>query len=258
MTPEALQTALLAAVEDACSGEPPVALAFSGGLDSSLVAHLAQRVGPVRAYTVGFPRSQDLAHAREASDLLGIPWTPLELDDPTLRGEIQALLRHAPGLEPVPLSFELPLWTVLRRSREAVVLAGQGADELFGGYARYRGMDAGALDRALRVDWARLEEETLPRERAMASRWGKELRLPYVDPRVVSAASAVPALGRLTPRRKEPLRRAAARLGLPEPLVRRPKKAAQYGSGIMPRLERLARAEGQRVGAFLDGLIPTA
>lgn len=257
MRTRVLAEALRAAVRDVCRGAPDVALAFSGGLDSSVLGLLAKDLRPLTAYTVGFPGSRDLVNAREASVLLGLRWEPVVLEPATLREEIPALLARFPGLGPVPLSFELPLWIVLRRCRERHVLAGQGADELFGGYARHEGLEGDRLERALRDDWRVLMEETRPREATMARRCGKLLRLPFTDARVARATVSGGRVGG-GPRRKERLRLVAEELGLPPVLVERPKKAAQYGSGIMAWLKREAKTEGLQLGGLLAGLTPGA
>jgi asparagine synthetase B (glutamine-hydrolysing) len=112
-----------------------------------------------------------------------------------------------------------------------VVAVGQGADELFYGYAHSQGLSpASARDRAQR-DWSILEGQEWPRAQRMARGYGLELRSPFVDPDVVRIARCLdpPGPGDLP---KIALRRAAEELGLPGPLVRAPKRAMQYGSGI--------------------------
>ncbi len=211
----------------------------------------------MRAYTVGYRSSQDYANAREASVIMGLPWTPIELDTSLLLREVEALLEHFPGLDPVTLSFELPLWILMGSSDEAVVLAGQGADELFGGYARYERLEGEALRITMTADLERLLTDTIPREERMAAIRGRELRLPYCDRQVVSAVLSLPPEKRLGSRRKEVLRRVAEALGLAGVLVNRPKKAAQYGSGVMKSLKAMARERGRPLGDFIEGLRPT-
>lgn len=239
---ELLET-LRAAVHEGCEAER-VALAFSGGLDSSVIAVLAAEVSDVIPHTVGFPGAVDLANAQEVCEALGLGLVPIFLDDGALLREARRLLGRFPQLDVVSLSFELPLWVLLQRSSEAVVLAGQGADELFGGYARYDRMGREELGRALEEDLHALLHETVPRERAMARLFDREFRLPYCHPAVVEAALRIPVELRAQPRRKEALRQVAAALGLPAFVVERPKKAVQYGSGVMMRLKALARREG--------------
>ncbi len=251
---EPLLDALEESVREACTGTERVGIAFSGGLDSTVIATLARDVVDVRTYTVGYPRYRDMINAEEASTLLGLPWVPLPLDDRLLLREARGLLRRFPSLDPVTFSFELPLWILLRASEDSVILAGQGADELFGGYAKYEGLSGRELERDLESDLKGLMEATLPREEKMARERGKELRLPYCTARFASFVTSLPLEVRVGPRRKELLRRIAERLGLPKVLVERPKKAVQYGSGVMKRLRTLARREGEGVEDFLRGL----
>ncbi len=90
----------------------------------------------------------------------------------------------------------------------------------------------------------------------MAHARGKELRLPYCAPHLLSDVTALPLKVRLGPRRKEILRCIAERLGLPPILVDRPKKAAQYGSGVMKGLKAVSRRERTTVEDYLRRLSP--
>jgi asparagine synthase (glutamine-hydrolysing) len=251
MTIQEFLSRLQAAVQEACEHQDRVAMAFSGGLDSSVIAALAREVTTVVPYTVGFPSSADLLNAKEASKALGLPLRALHLDDDILLKGARDLLAHFPGLDPVTVSFELPLLVVLERCREEIFLAGQGADELFGGYARYVDMGEAELEKALEDDLNTLLNETVPRESEMARLFGRELRLPYCHPDVVEAALELPIQLKAGPRRKEALRRVAETLEIPPVIVNRPKKAAQYGSGVMRRLKALARREGCTLRDFL-------
>ncbi|MFQ5987030.1 MAG: asparagine synthase C-terminal domain-containing protein [Thermoplasmata archaeon] len=239
------------AVHEMIADVDRVTLAFSGGLDSSVVASLASEGAEIEALTVGYPKSQDLTNAAEASRLLGLNWKPVYLDDAALIRGGASLLETFPDLDAIAVSFEIPLWMLLPHAPTGPVLAGQGADELFGGYARYAGLNERDLQEALEHDLELLLRETIPREKAMARHHERELRLPYCHPRVLNPARALPADQRARPRRKELLRRVATELGLPAAIVERPKKAAQYGSGVMPALRRLARAEERPILEFL-------
>ncbi len=245
--PRAIIRGLRAALREGSGSADHLSLAFSGGLDSSVVAALAREVGIPTALTVGYPNAADLANASQAARLLDLDWRPLLLDDELLRREATSLLEAFPDLDAIALSYELPLWILLRRAPSRLIVAGQGADELFGGYARYEGLEPEKLEEALEHDLEALLRETVPREVAMARRHGKELRLPYCHPLVLGPTRALPPTRRTGPRRKELLRRVAAELGLPSVIVERPKKAAQYGSGVMPALRRFAKSEGRPI-----------
>lgn len=227
-----------------------VAVLFSGGLDSAVLARLARDHCRPVLYTIGYPGAHDLHAGRNAAEELSLPWQGLELDDGRLR-EGLAALRDLSGLtDPVSLSFELPLYLGCTMLREDILLSGQGADELFGGYARYRSMDDAQRASAMGIDLGLLISVGRPREARLAEASGKRLVCPYLDPGVIKAAgrfSASEMVGEAG--NKLPLRRLARNLGLSSASA--PKKAAQYGSGIMAAMKRLASGDGMGLSEWV-------
>lgn len=226
------------------------AVLFSGGLDSSLLTALAKPRSDLRLYTVGYPGSHDLDAGRRGAEEMGLPWEPILIDD-TVLAEAVAFLRDRMGLtDPVVISFEVPLYVVCSQVKEKVLLSGQGADELFGGYARYAAMSPSELGRARAEDLQRLLFEGFLREVRMAEGFGKTLVCPYLDLNVIETALSIPCeelFGELG--NKQPLRRIAASMGLGS--AKAPKKAAQYGSGVMKAMKRLAASEGKDLGRWV-------
>jgi len=226
------------------------AVLFSGGLDSTLLAALAKSFSELRLYTVGYPGSHDIEAGRRGAEELDLPWEPILIDDSVLRGAV-AYLRDQVGVtDPVTVSFEVPLYLVCSRVPERVLLSGQGADELFGGYARYSPMSPEELEQARAADFQRLLFDGFIREARMAQDLGKTLVCPYLDLQVVEAALRVPSrelFGELG--NKQPLRRIAMGLGLASALA--PKKAAQYGSGVMKAMKRMATSEKKDLGQWV-------
>lgn len=126
----------------------PVAAFLSGGVDSSTVVAMAQKVQPMLTLCASFPGTDvdEAPFARRVAAHLGTDHHELIMDfDP------KALLLDAVTYmdEPFADSSALPTFAICRAAREhaKVVLSGDGGDEVFGGYTgRYR---AAALKAAL-------------------------------------------------------------------------------------------------------------
>ncbi len=216
---------------------------FSGGLDSSLVAFLASEYSDVILYTAGAEGSPDLEWARKAADRLGLPLREYVFNIDDVRDAVPRVVFAIEEPNPMNLAIGIPLYFATGKAREdgvKVLLSGQGADELFGGYAKY-------LERPelMEKDLRELAERNLARDDKIAMLNSVEGRFPFLSLPVVSAALNIPLKLKIENGvGKAVLRKAAVKAGLPEELAMREKKAAQYGSHSQKLLEKLAKREG--------------
>lgn len=223
-------------------------LGFSGGLDSSILAHLAIQAGKrVRGVVVAVEGSLDLEWAAEAASLLDMELEVVKPGDDEILEAADLLEAKLPEAGLMDLSIGSIMLLAARRSRGMLVV-GQGADELFGGYWRYeRALLEEGLERAAELmgrDLELIHERNLERDELAAALAGAQLLAPYLTKPIYELACSIsPELKlRLVDARvvrKWILRRAAEALGVPARILGRPKKAAQYSSGIQKKLRRL-------------------
>jgi asparagine synthase (glutamine-hydrolysing) len=230
------------AVRERVNGHRKVAVAFSGGLDSSVLASCAARYADVVACSVSSPGSTDSAAASDAANAIGIELVHSALDKSRVTSELREM--DLP-FEPSPM--DRGLWCIYSIAARAAaengaefVMLGQLADELFGGYAKYeRALRGDGPERAagmMSSDVSECGMRGFIRDEAACSR-RLEPRFPFADRRVAEFGMSLPVEYKIGQGvRKGVLREAAALLGVPENIVGRAKKAAQYSTGVMKLL----------------------
>ena len=249
-----LQTLLSESTNERLSDTRKTAVAFSGGLDSSLVAMLARICGiEVQLITVGLEDQHELHHARAAAKALELPLLIKTYSQDDIEQILPKFLWLIEEPDVTKVGVAIPIyWTAEIASKLGfrILLAGQGADELFGGYHRYL-RDYVAGDEVVRDsmyhDVTTSHEKNFQRDNQACSFHKVELRLPFADQNVVNFSLGLPTRLKIaSPEdhlRKRLLRLTAENLGMPPFIVNRRKKAVQYATGVSKALRRLARQE---------------
>lgn len=232
-----LAALLVESVRKRVGGRKRVAVSFSGGLDSSLLAVLASRSAEVVLCSVYSAGSRDEKQVRSAADALGLELVATEMDRASVSRELRTL-----DLPFAPTPMDKALWCIYTTTaRQAsqngaeLIVLGQLADELFGGYMKYAraaAADEASAARMMERDVLASGERAFLRDEAACGRYS-EVRFPFADEGVASYGLSLPVGYKVRAgERKVVLRMAAALMGLPESLTDAPKKAAQYSSGI--------------------------
>jgi asparagine synthase (glutamine-hydrolysing) len=149
---EEFESVLRRSVRRRLMADVPVGAFLSGGLDSSIVVLLAQAEShtPVRTFTVSVGGQGDEArHAERIARHLGTDHTTLPLDGNSALS-LATRMREVYD-EPFadPSGIPTALLCQATRSHVTVALSGDGGDEMFAGYNRYRVADAGGVGRLL-------------------------------------------------------------------------------------------------------------
>jgi asparagine synthase (glutamine-hydrolysing) len=129
------------AVESHLMSDVPLGMLLSGGLDSSAVAALMQKMrkDPILTFSVGYPEvnSSELPMARAVATLIGTAHHEVQVTAADFFGALPLLIWHED--EPITWPSSVSLYFVCQLAREhvKVVLTGEGSDETMAGYTRY-------------------------------------------------------------------------------------------------------------------------
>ncbi|WP_336021912.1 asparagine synthase C-terminal domain-containing protein [Halobellus salinisoli] len=228
-----------------------VAVAFSGGVDSAVVA---AGVPNAPCYVAGFEGSHDVAAARSAAESMDRDLRVVELAHEDLLDAIPTLVDAIGRTNPMDLSIALPLYLVAERAAsdgfERLAL-GQGADELFGGYAKVAKasddprVDADTVRGARRGVLATIPGQA-ERDVLAIRAAGVEPVTPLLHDDVVTAALRLPGHLLVDGDERKVALREAAREIVPDAVRTADKKAVQYGTYVSRELDRLARQAGYK------------
>lgn len=221
------------------STDAKTAVSFSGGLDSSLICHVATKKNPVGMICVGLENSADLIYSRQIAQFIKSPYFPVVLSKEMVLDafdEVDKLLNVDDKLK---VELMIPVYFVAKIASEngySSVMLGAGAEELFVGYKRYYTdqFSLDKLDDILRSDYQKLPTHELLWATKICKHFGLTAKAPFCIPQLEEAAFSAP----LDLRMKDPelkkhlLREAAKLLGVPKIAIERKKLAMQYGSGL--------------------------
>ena len=234
-------------------GQSELGVAFSGGVDSSILAVACKESGKkVTLLTVGFSSLRDIEVSKETSEKLGLPMIYEVIPLEELEEGIKSVLNVIKFDRLVLLENSVCFYYVFKiASKQGIetVLSANGMDELFCGYNLYRNYfgDEEGMKKvmAMLVETARRDKAEMDK---VAALWNVNYECPFLSDSFVDFAMKIPLhykiKGKDDELRKHILREAALKIGVPESAAMRRKKAFQYSSGIHKAIAKLARSRG--------------
>lgn len=224
------------------------AILFSGGVDSSLVAKLAKDCGfSPTLLSLKTEKAKDIEHIEKTAEFLKLPLVFVEVNIEDIKKNLPKLKKILRRLKIdqnlMQLSLGLAMYLLAKKAKDLgfkVYFCGQGSDELFAGYFKYKRLKGNKLKKAIRSEFKRLKRVDKVRDEGIFKEFRIQLFSPFLDKEVVEFAFCLPIdLIKNEGGNKIIVRKLAKKLGLPEDVYRKPKKAMQYSSG-MQKLVRKA------------------
>lgn len=200
--PAIVRDSLRDAVERQLMADVPYGVLLSGGLDSSVIAATAAELSGrlplgqrLHSFAIGLEGSPDLAAAQEVADAIGTEHHGFEFTVQEGLDALRDVVRHLETFDVTTVRASTPMFLMARRIRAMgikMVLSGEGADEIFGGYLYFhRAPDARAFheETVRKVDRLHLFD-CLRANKSMAA-WGIEARVPFLDQRFLETAMSL-------------------------------------------------------------------
>lgn len=228
--------------------EVPWGCMLSGGIDSSLITKIANDTVPgVHTFTCGTRNGPDLLAGREVARILRTEHHEVEVDVEELPEIVDAVIAATASMETWTIMGGVGTYLVARAAKRMgfkVLLSGEGADELFGGYDEFQDIPDVFLDSILlqyQVDLAVSECLRLDRTTMAHS---IEARVPFLCTSVMRYARNLDPSQKIRRSNGGAIRKFAlrefARTILPSEVALRKKEEFSHGSGITRELQSIA------------------
>jgi asparagine synthase (glutamine-hydrolysing) len=204
---EYLKNALEAAVHRQLMSDVPYGVLLSGGLDSSVVSAIAKKFAPKRiesqdkseawwpqlhSFAVGLEGSPDLAAARKVADHIGTIHHEINFTVQEGLDAIRDVIYHIETYDVTTIRASTPMYLLARVIKSMgvkMVLSGEGADEIFGGYLYFhKAPDPKAFHEETVRKISKLHLYDCLRANKSLAAWGVEGRVPFLDKEFMDVA----------------------------------------------------------------------
>ena len=184
-------------------GDVPYGLLISGGLDSSVIAAVAKNFSQkrvddednsdawwpqVHSFSIGLEGSPDVAAAQKVADHIGTIHHPLVFTIQEGLDALEDVIKHIETYDVTTIRASTPMYLMARQIKAMgikMVLSGEGADELFGGYLYFHmAPDAKEVSRGIRTQGFGIEQIRLLPSEQVHDGWGIETRVPFLTSRL--------------------------------------------------------------------------
>ncbi len=232
-------------------------------MDSSIIAFILKKdKRDFNCYTIevnngNFKESEDIGYSKRFSEDFKLNTKIIHAKGEEIKNAVLSIIKLIPDIDVMRLSIALPVYLCLKQAKEdgcESIFIGTGCDTLFAGFNRYKKIKNvnEACERDLKETFKKIDS----REKVLARDIGLNLIFPFLDKHLIDYSLKIPQEYKIKDNvEKYILRKAAEKIGLPEFIAMRKKKAIQYSSNSQKSLEKLAKKNGfRKIGDYLDYL----
>ena len=214
----AVHDALEDAVRRQLMSDVPYGVLLSGGLDSSVISAIAKQFAAKRietdgqkeawwpqlhSFAVGLEGSPDLAKAREVADFIGTVHHEIHYTIQEGLDAIRDVIYYIETYDVTTVRASTPMYLLARVIKSMgikMVLSGEGADEVFGGYLYFhKAPDARAFHEETVRKLSKLYLYDCLRANKSLSAWGVEGRVPFLDKEFLDVAMRIHPASKMCP-----------------------------------------------------------
>jgi len=202
-----LRSAMEASVHRQLMSDVPYGVLLSGGLDSSVVSAIAKKYAPRRiesgdkaeawwpqlhSFAIGLIGSPDLAAARKVADHIGTVHHEINFTIEEGLDAVRDVIYHIETYDVTSVRASTPMYLMARVIKSMgvkMVLSGEGADEIFGGYLYFhKAPNPKALHEETVRKLSKLHLYDCLRANKSLAAWGVEGRVPFLDKEFLDVA----------------------------------------------------------------------
>ena len=188
-----LKESLENAVKRQLMSDVPYGVLLSGGLDSSVISAIAAKVKlPLHSFAIGLKGSPDLLAARIVSKHIGTSHHEIEYTVQEGLDAIRDVIYHIETYDVTTVRASTPMYLIARYIKSLgikMVLSGEGADEIFGGYLYFhKAPDAEEFHKETVRKLGKLHQYDRLRANKSLASWGVEGRVPFLDKEFMDVA----------------------------------------------------------------------
>jgi asparagine synthase (glutamine-hydrolysing) len=246
-----LKSALEAAVHRQLMSDVPYGVLLSGGLDSSIISAVAKKFASKRietkdkadawwpqlhSFAIGLEGSPDLAAARKVADHIGTVHHEIHFTVQEGLDAVRDVIYHIETYDVTTVRASTPMYLISRVIKSMgvkMVLTGEGADEIFGGYLYFhKAPDAKSFHEETLRKISKLHLYDCLRANKSLAAWGVEGRVPFLDKEFLDVAMRINPVDKMAGKGKMEkwILRKAFEDYLPESVVWRQKE--QFSDGV--------------------------